>query len=202
MDKRKKSVLIGLILGDGYLNPNSGVALEIVHGSDQKFYLEYKAKLLAKLLHCKEPKIYHRVSNDTYKISKGHRYFRILRKWIYKHKEKRFSKKILKYLTPEAIALWWMDDGTHSIDIRKSTGKITAHAFKLYTFTNEEDTQNIIDFFKEIYDIKFYPLKHRLKSGEIRYYLQCRTKEGRKLSDLLRPYILPEFSYKIMKPNE
>lgn len=80
MDKRKKSVLIGLILGDGYLNPNSGVALEIVHGSDQKFYLEYKAKLLAKLLHCKEPKIYHRVSNDTYKISKGHRYFRILRK--------------------------------------------------------------------------------------------------------------------------
>ena len=80
MDKKKKSLLIGLILGDGHLNPRSGVALEIMHGSKQKFYLEYKNKLLAKLLKCKECRFYYRKSTDCYKISKGHRYFRILRK--------------------------------------------------------------------------------------------------------------------------
>ena len=42
MDKRKKSLLIGLVLGDGHLNATSGVALEIMHGAKQKFYLDYK----------------------------------------------------------------------------------------------------------------------------------------------------------------
>ena len=105
MDKRKKALLIGLILGDGHLNACSGVALEIEHGSKQKSYLEYKANLLVTLLGGKLPNIYHRIKKDTYKISKGHRYFKILYKWIYKSGEKRFSRKMLNYLTPEAIAL-------------------------------------------------------------------------------------------------
>lgn len=50
MDKRTKSLLIGLVLGDGHLNPRHGVALEIEHGEKQKKYLEYKASLISKLL--------------------------------------------------------------------------------------------------------------------------------------------------------
>lgn len=202
MDKRKKSLLIGLVLGDGHLNTNSGIALEIMHCEKQKFYLEYKQKLIAKLLNCKLPKIYYRKATNCYKISKGHSYFKILRKWIYNGSEKRFSKKILKYLNPESIALWWMDDGSHGIDINKTTGKIRSHSFHFYTYTNEEDTQNIIDFFVENYNIKFYPIKRKMKDGSNKYYLKCRTKEGRKFSDLIRPYILPEFEYKIMKQGE
>ena len=68
--------------------------------------------------------------------------------------------------------------------------------------TNEEDTQNIIDYFLENYNIKFYPIRKKLKDGTQVYYLKCRTKEGRKFSDLIRPYILPEFSYKIMNKGE
>lgn len=80
MDKRKKSLLIGLVLGDGHLNPRSGVALEIEHGHKQKFYIEYKAKLISELLNCQKPNLYHRITKDTYKLSKGHKYFRVLYK--------------------------------------------------------------------------------------------------------------------------
>ena len=80
MDKRKKSLLIGLVLGDGHLNSNSGVALEIEHSAKQKFYLEYKNKLISELLNCKQCNIYYRKSKDCYKISKGHPYFRVLKK--------------------------------------------------------------------------------------------------------------------------
>ena len=76
--KRKKALLIALVLGDGHLNTNSGCALEITHGEKQLFYLEYKRQLISELLNCNKPNIYHRVSNNTYKISKGHRLFRIL----------------------------------------------------------------------------------------------------------------------------
>lgn len=79
MDKRKKSLLIGLVLGDGHLNVNSGVALEIEHGEKQKFYVEYKAELVSQLINCPKPKIHHNKTKNTYKISKGHRYFKIIR---------------------------------------------------------------------------------------------------------------------------
>ena len=92
MDRKKKALLIGLVLGDGHLNPRSGVCLEITHSVKQKSYIENKAKLIAKLLNCKIPNLYHRKDNkhDEYKLSKGHRYFRILYKWIYPN-----GKKIL-----------------------------------------------------------------------------------------------------------
>ena len=100
MEKNKKSLLIGLCLGDGHLSTNSGVTLQIEHGHKQLFYLEYKARLIAKLLNCKEPNIYHREILNTFLISKGHRYFRIIHKWLYYNKKKIFSKKILNHLTP------------------------------------------------------------------------------------------------------
>lgn len=80
MDKRTKSLLIGLVLGDGHLNPRSGVSLEIEHCEKQKFYLDYKRKLISELLNINEPNIYHNKNKNTFKISKGHRYFRVLRK--------------------------------------------------------------------------------------------------------------------------
>ena len=203
MDKRKKSLLIGLVLGDGHLNSNSGVALEIEHSAKQKFYLEYKNKLISELLNCKQCNIYYRKSKDCYKISKGHPYFRVLKKWIYDNKEKRFSTKLLNCLTPEAIAIWFMDDGTHGKEYYPNDkSRIRSHKFILYTFTNKEDTQNIIDFFKNKYDIKFYPIWRKMKDGSTKAYLQCRTKEGRKLSKLIRPYIIPGMEYKIMNENE
>ena len=203
MDKYKKSLLIALVLGDGHLNSNSGVSLEIVHGSKQKFYLEYKSKLLSKLLNCKEPFIYYRKSTDCYKISKGHRYFRILKNWLYVNKEKRFPKHILNHLTAEGVAIWFMDDGTHGKDYYPNDKtRIRSHSFHLYTYTDEENTQNIIDFFKEKFDIKFYPIWRKMKDGTTKAYLKCRTKEGRKLSNLIRPYIIPGMEYKIMEENE
>lgn len=202
MDKRTKSLLIGLVLGDGHLNPRHGVALEIEHGEKQKKYLEYKASLISKLLNCPIPNIYHNKKKNTFKISKGHRYFKILKKWIYKDKTKVFTKEMLSKLTPESIAIWWMDDGSHAICRRKSTGKIMSHSFNWYTFTDEISTQNIIDYFYTTYNIKFYPIRYKLKDGKIGQYLKCKTREGRKFCDLIRPYILPEFEYKILKVGE
>lgn len=105
MDKRKKSLLIGLCIGDGHLNGRSGVALEIEHGEKQKFYIEYKAKLISKLLNCAEPNMYNNKRKSTYKISKGHKYFKIIRKWLYKDNKKVITRALLNKLSPEALAI-------------------------------------------------------------------------------------------------
>ena len=202
MEKLKKSLLIGLCLGDGHLNARSGVHLEIEHGHKQLFYLKYKAELIAKLLNCKELNVYHREKINTFSISKGHRYFRIIHKMLYFDRKKVFTKKILNQLTLEAIAIWWMDDGTIGTDYRKSTGRITSRKFVLCTFCSAEEADDIIDMFKSRWDINFYKLKKTLKDGSIKYCIQCRTREGRKFSNLIRPYILKGFEYKILPIQE
>lgn len=203
MERTKKAILIGLILGDGHITPNG--ILNITHSIKQKDYIEYKASLIENLLSCKKLNLYHRIDDkhNEFSLHKSHKYFKILRKWIYKNNIKTFSKKILDLLTPEAIALWWMDDGSHGIDRNKETGKIRAHSFHLYTYTNLEETEIIINMFKEKFDINFYKIKHTSKkTGITSYYLKCRTKEGRKLSNLIRPYIIPSLQYKILQENE
>lgn len=95
-----------------------------------------------------------------------------------------------------------MDDGSHAVCRRKTTNKIMSHSFHFYTYTDQESTQNIIDYFYNTYNIKFYPLKRIMKDGSIKYYLKCKTREGRKFCDLIRPYILKEFEYKILKIEE
>ena len=203
MEKNKKALLIGLILGDGHINKKDK-CLQITHSIKQKSYIDYKCNLIAKLLNCKKPNLYHRKDSkhDECVLTKGGKYFRILRNWIYKDGTKRFSKHILSYLNAQALAIWWMDDGSHGIDRNKTTGKIRSHFFHLYTYTNLEDTENIIEWLSETFDILMYKIKKVMKDGSIKYYLKCRTKEGRKLSALLRPYIIPELQYKIMQEGE
>lgn len=95
-----------------------------------------------------------------------------------------------------------MDDGCHSVCRNKKTGVIRSHKFELSLFTDPVGTQNVIDYFYNTWNIKFYPIWYTLKDGTKSAKLQCRTKEGRKFCDLIRPYIIPGFEYKIMKPNE
>ena len=182
-----------MILGDGHINDNSGHALEISHSGEQLAYLEYKRDILHSLLGGKKPKIHKRKDKHEYKISKGHRYFKILRKWLYRDRRKVITRKILNYLSPEAIAIWYMDDGSLAAD--KRNGKITAYKLVIYTFTNEKETQDIIDYFKEVWGISFYRIRKKLKSGYA-YYIQCRTKEARKFIKLVDDYIIDSMKYK------
>ena len=66
-----------------------------------------------------------------------------------------------------------MDDGSHGVDKNKTTGKITSHSFHLYTYTNLEDTNNIIEMLNSKFGITMYKIKRVMKDGSIKYYLKC-----------------------------
>ena len=56
--------------------------------------------------------------------------------------------------------------------------------------------------FKEKFDITFGKIRKTMKDGSTKYYLKCRTREGRKLSNLIRKFVLPSLQYKIMQEGE
>lgn len=68
---------------------------------------------------------------------------------------------------------------------------------KISTCTTKHDTQILIDYFKEIWDISFYMFHEGHKEDS--YSLCCGTKEGVKFINIVKPYVLqvPSMIHKI-----
>ena len=83
-----------------------------------------------------------------------------------------------------------MDDG--NLAKKKKNGKIHAYELYLNTFVSDEENQTIIDYFKEVWNIKFSKVKNN--GG---YRLRCGTIEARKFINIIKEYVLPSMQYKI-----
>lgn len=201
MDKEQKALLIGLVLGDGYLNVRRDTrwksafhsSLKLVHSEKQKEYLEWKASLLQSILGGNKPKVTN-FNNSGYpgvRLTKSNKYFRVLKRYLYVDGKKTIPRKALDRLTPKALAIWWMDDGC--LYEKKRNGK--THGWELYlsTYLTDEENQVIIDYFKDRWDVTWKPNHGKGKSR-----LRCSTKEGRKFLNIIREYVLevPCMAYK------
>ena len=195
----KKSILIGLCLGDGYIYQGKTIkksglrhcGILVKHGKNQKDYCVFKASLLEKCVNT--PVTVSEFNNSGfigYKFSKGHKYFRILRKWIYKDNIKTFSTKLLNKLTPASIALWYMDDG--GLSAKKRNGTIYTYEIFLNTGKGKEDNQIIIDYFKNKWNIQF----NQVKNNNV-YRLRVNIREGGKFLKLVLSYIPECMKYKV-----
>ena len=188
--KEHRNLLIGLSIGDGYVNKNGYI--DIWHSPKQKEYVDYKYSLIKEYCNVK-PYLIHRGGFPSYGFrTKTTPFIKVIRRVLYKKESKTLSTKILERLSLREIAIWWMDDGSMSIKKNKKTGSTKALVFTLSTCCNKEQNQIFIDWFFKKYNIKFG--QRKMKNS---YALICGTKEGKKLSALLEPYIIPSMKYKI-----
>ena len=109
-------VVLGSLMGDGNLSPNrrgrNGARFRLGHGAKQAEYLEWKTTLMGN--------IGHSVSENA----KGARFVDFtplpelaeLQRAVYLGDGKKFlSEEYLKALTPLALAIWYMDDGSFTV---------------------------------------------------------------------------------------
>lgn len=189
--KQHRNLLIGLSIGDGYINKNGFI--DIWHSPKQKEYVLYKYSLVKEYCNIQP---YPRKFSSGFESfgfrTKVNDFIKLIHRILYKNGKKTLSKKLLNRLSPKELAIWWMDDGSMSKKINKSNGNIKALVFTLSTCTTIEQNQIIIDFFKEKYDISF-----GIRKMKNSYSLICGTKEGKKLSKLLEPFIIDSMKYKI-----
>jgi len=198
--KRIKSILIGMTIGDGSLYVRRDIRsktgfhqrLQIRHSIKQIEYTVHKAKLIKELLGGNIPTVT-KFNNSGYpgvRFCKSNRWFRYLYNFIYIEGKKTFTRKMLDFLTPEAIAIWYMDNG--GLSLKKRNGKIHARELFLNTHISKEENQIIINYFKEIWNIEFKAVLNN-KS----YRLRCGTKEALKFTKIIKPFIIPSMFYKI-----
>jgi len=119
LSKEQKSILFGIILGDGYLQKTGkkNARLRLEHGKDQKEYLLWKVRKLGKIFQGR-PKYLERIHPSTKRKycywrhqSQSAPFLGKLRKIFYPEGKKIIPEKLERYLSPLTLAVWFMDDG-------------------------------------------------------------------------------------------
>ena len=217
LTEKDKSILIGLLLGDGYIDEKGRIYVE--HGEKQKDYCIYKAKLLHSVCGGKDIKVHEYIRKRsvlkdkkqfkedtfiTYKFKKQSQSFILIRNLLYNEDKKKYiSEKTLQYITPEVIALWWMDDGclTKKYTYQNGEKKHCGYTLKLCTYLPKEQNEIIQKFFKDNYQVEWNVVKADGAKDDTQWMLRCGTIEGRKFLNIIREYIIknvPSLSYKVI----
>lgn len=199
LSKEQKSLLIGLLLGDGTISSN--YVFKLSHSEAQREFLEWKIDLLNKF-GFKNNGVKEYISTCGY--NKGNKVLysqmslnptiKALRRTVYTPK-KHITRRLLNWLTPIGLAIWYMDDGCINVNTSKQRSSIQ-HTIKIAACVDLDTAQVIIDYFKEVWDVQFRPFKE----GKGTYSIASSTESDcAAFIQIIRPYIqqVPSLLYKI-----
>lgn len=183
LTETQKDILIGCILGDGHIQPKGKVIIE--QSVKQKEYLMWKYAELKSLAYPAKPREIvrkdKRNSKEYYSfVFYLRQYFRPWREIFYKENKKIFSENLI--LSPQSLAVWYMDDGSWS-DKRCI---ISTESFN-------KDSINRIQ--NNLY--KQFNLETALRSNK---KLLIRQNSVNKFREIISPYIIPSMKYKVPNP--
>lgn len=208
MNKEDRAKLVGMVLGDGYINVRTrkqsgkylyeSSELTIVHSLKQGEYLKYKADVVRRIfggnfsITKKTAKL--KTTGKQYHLlgfSKSNPYFRILRRIMYPYGKKHISFRVLDMLSPEGIAFWYMDDGHARRNINKE-GYVSSVATEISTCCSLQEAKDACTWFEATYGIEWKPFPTRAY-----YSLRCNTANSHTFIRLILPYIPSFMSYKV-----
>lgn len=199
-----------MLLGDGCLKPKPHTLKDgtktvyyeyvVCHSTKQQSYIEHKLKLFHSLIGGKIPKLSYGTSMINgiiythVRFSRCHKMFRLLHRKLYCNNNKKYiSRDILDYLSPQALALWYMDDGTLSKN-KRDDGSIRSVEMRICTYFSEIEADIVCRYFNEVWNI----LPHKRKYSKTDQHLIIfNTKESKKFELLIRPYIINSMMYKL-----
>ena len=195
LSKEQKSLLIALLIGDGTISSN--YVFKLSHSIQQKEFLEWKVKLAInagfKLNGIKEY-----TSKCGYNTGKEVLYInptiKALRRTVYVPK-KTLTRRLLNWLTPQGIAIWYMDDGCININTSKQRSSIQ-YTIRIATCVQENIANIIINYFKEAWNINMHTFNEGKNTFSI---MTCAYEDAIKFINIIKPYILqvPSLKYKI-----
>lgn len=185
----QKQIIFGSLLGDMCLAPHvKTIRGSECHSDKQKEYAKYKYSLLKGLVG-KMLLVTTTLSGKDY----NKRLFSIrpninlwpLYELFYYDNKKKDVPFDLSLLTPRAIAFWFMDDGYIA---KTQTGANLGFSTCSFSF---DGLYRLQSYLKTKYGIETIVRKNK--------YLVVRTKSCKKLSEMIKPYMIPSMYYKLGK---
>jgi hypothetical protein len=194
LTKQQSAAIIGMILGDGYLQPtgSKNARLRLEHKADHKAYLQWKTGLLPNLfqgkptllarIHPKTKMMYYYVrqqSNASPVLGK-------LRKIFYPNGRKKIPNNLKQFLRDDiAFAIWFYDDGYYYRRDRCSY---------LYLGKISEDEARVA---RDAISAKFGIQSKALDKKNKGFALYFSRIESEKIKTIVEKHIVPVMAYKI-----
>ena len=188
IDDNQKQVLIGTILGDGCLTPNSygkNVRLQIDHCANQKEYVFWKSEVF-KDWRISEPS--YNASTDSWRFKTlSHPKLAEYRELFYLDRKKIIPTNVGELLTsPLSLAVWFMDDGA------------IARRQKGYILNTQNFTRSEIEGLVSCLESNFGLNNLSLHRDRTYWRIYVRKDSTSHFRDLIFPYIIPSMMYKVL----
>lgn len=194
LTKKQKSAIIGMVLGDGYLQKTGkrNARLRLEHKAEHYEYLTWKVNLLPHFFQGK-PKIIeriHPIAKKKYRYARHQSntspYLGKIRALFYPDNKKHIPDNLEKWLRDDiAFAIWYYDDGYYykrDNCLYIYLGKIT-----------EKEAKIASDSLKN----KFNLLSSVLDKKNKGFALYFSSREREKIKNIVKKYFVPIMAYKI-----
>lgn len=199
LSKEQKSLLIALLLGDGTISSN--YVFKLSHSEEQREFLKWKYNLAInsgfKLNGIKEYICtcgYNKGKKVLYTQFSVNPTIKVLRRTVYIPK-KTITRRLLNWLNPLGLAIWYMDDGCINVNTSKQRSSVQ-HSIRIATCVSQGIAEEIIKYFSEVWNIKF----RLFHEGKDTYSVVTSSESDcRNFVAIIKPYVLqvPSLKYKI-----
>lgn len=222
MDLNRKELIklvSSFVIGDGALSNLKRYPVNGKHGekreknskyylkqlSTHRDYVEWQASILEGLTKVSITTTSEYIDNRGYKCKEQlvlkthcHPFYTQMRQNFYINNFKIINPHYLKLWDAQTLAILYMDDGWLE-KTQREDGKIYYRiGISTHSYTYG-DNMLLKEMIKEKFAIEFDIQKHKQKSGEYLYYLRNTKDNSLRFIDLVAPYVLSSFQYKIEK---
>lgn len=192
----QRSIIIGKLLGDGHLESLTNgktYRLKTEHSVSQKAYVDWQYQKLVDLVRT-APRVklksrYGRLSQNYKFDTLSSSSLRFFGQSFYRDGKKKVPLIIKKLLTPLALAVWFMDDGSIKSNHHRAL-ILNTQCF------SESDLKSLQQALFEKFGIE--TVLRKQKEGKQIYILSQSVK---KFIQIISPYLLPSMKYKLGMTN-
>ncbi|MDX6372116.1 MAG: recombination protein RecA [Nocardioidaceae bacterium] len=193
-------VVLGSLLGDGNLSPNrrdrNGVRFRLGHGAKQRDYLDWKVSLLGNIPASRRVDKRGATFADFTPLPE----LAELQRTVYMGDGKKtITEDYLKALTPLALAIWLMDDGSFTLRSKglqeRTRGGSGRVAFCVEAMS-EGSRDRLVGYLRDTHGLD---CAWREAGAARKATLTFSTAASRRFLDLVAPYVHPSMDYKLLE---
>jgi recombination protein RecA len=200
LSKMQVQVILGALMGDGNLSKpvrkdDESARFRMGHGAKQAAYLDWKVSLLGNIPHARTVNTKGAVFADFIPLAE----LAELREAVYfGDGRKHLTWDYLKGLTPLALAVWYMDDGSFTVrskGVQERTAGRTGRIDICVEAMSPGSRDRLVRYLRDTHKLDVKLTSRGTRNVSV---LQFTTAASERFQALVAPYIHPSMGYKLL----
>jgi recombination protein RecA len=199
LSEQQMQVVLGSLMGDGNLSPNrrgrSGTRFRLGHGAKQAAYLDWKVSLLGNIDCSRTVNAKGAVFADFTPLPELAELHDVV---YFGDGKKHLTWDYLKALTPLALAIWYMDDGSLTVrskGLQERTQGGSGRIELCVEAMSAGSRERLVQYLRDTHGLD---IRLRLAGAAQKAVLVFSTAATERFQKLVAPYVHPSMDYKLL----